>query len=176
MKDGLWVAMALDVVSRTYLRLGYYDKARKYLYPALNHASNLVTYCEERGKEKGSKEISGDKQHLWTPLSVCQYIKDAFWFEDEKGVHLFSGICPNWFINKKDLGVENLKTHFGNASIKMNRNDEIINVSIQTERPLNVDIFVHYFDSDNNDCVKTIKGNNKTIIEFVINNNGGENL
>lgn len=67
-KEGLWVAMALCNFARTYLRLGEYELAKKYLYPALNHASKFVTWCEERGAEKNSKTITGDLQHLWTPV------------------------------------------------------------------------------------------------------------
>ncbi len=143
MKDGLWVAMALGSLARTYLRMGFYEKARAYLYPALNHASPLITYCEERGWEKNSERISGDKQHLWTPLSVCQYMVDAAYFSFNGETHLLAGICPEWIENGDLFAVENLKTPFGNMTLSLQKQKEAYCFSVETERPMTGKTVLH---------------------------------
>ncbi|MBR5187351.1 MAG: hypothetical protein IKW18_02670 [Clostridia bacterium] len=143
MKDGLWVAMALGSLARTYLRMGFYEKARAYLYPALNHASPLITYCEERGWEKNSERISGDKQHLWTPLSVCQYMVDAVYFSFQGETHLLAGICPEWIENSDIFAVENLKTPFGNMNLSIQKGTDSYNFSVETERPMTGKTVLH---------------------------------
>jgi tetratricopeptide (TPR) repeat protein len=142
-KQGLWVAMALNNFARAYLRMGKFDEARKFLYPALNHASLFVTWCEERGAEKGSKEISGDLQHLWTPLSVCQYLTEALFFEDEKAVHICAGICPEWLAEGKKIAVKGYKSHYGNTDFVIeNRNGEFY-YELKTERPIEKEILMY---------------------------------
>ena len=143
MKDGLWVAMALGCLARTYLRMGLYEKARAYLYPTLNHASPFVTYCEERGWEKNSERISGDKQHLWTPLSVCQYMVDAVYLSFTGENHLLAGICPEWLENGALFAVENLKTPFGNMTLSIQKETEAYCFSVETERPMTGKTVLH---------------------------------
>lgn len=141
-KDGIWVAMALGSIARTYLRLGMYQQARKYLYPALNHASPYVTYCEERGSEKGSDDKTGDNQHLWTPLSVCQYMTDAFWFEEDE-IHICAGILPEWLLEGKRVGLSGLKTHYGNTDLSLTYEDGKFTFRLQTERPMERNMILH---------------------------------
>ena len=136
MKDGLWVAMALGSLARTYLRMGFYEKARAYLYPALNHASPFITYCEERGWEKNSERISGDKQHLWTPLSVCQYMVDAAYFSEGDTTHFLAGICPEWIENGDAFAVDGLRTKFGKTKFSIRKESEGYRFSLETERAL----------------------------------------
>lgn len=143
MKDGLWVAMALGSLARTYLRMGFYEKARAYLYPALNHASPLVTYCEERGWEKNSERISGDKQHLWTPLSICQYMVDAVYFSFRNETHFLAGICPEWLENGDLFAVENLKTPFGNMNLSIQKGADSYRFAVETERPMTGKTVLH---------------------------------
>ena len=141
-RDGLWVAMALGSIARTYLRLGLYKEARKYLYPALDHASPFVTYCEERGGEKKSARKTGDLHHLWTPLSVCQYMVDAFWFE-EKEVHVCAGIVPEWLTEGKRIALSGLKTHYGATDILVTLESGEVTLTVKTERPMEKDVMFH---------------------------------
>ncbi|MBQ8495968.1 MAG: hypothetical protein IJ489_00735 [Clostridia bacterium] len=142
MKDGLWIAMALGMIARSYLRLGLYKEARKYLYPALNHASPFVTYCEERGGEKGTTKKSGDLQHLWTPLSIGQYMTDAFWFEDDV-IHVFAGILPEWLIEGKKIGLYGFRTHYGKTDISITCDDGTYSFELKTERPMEKKMILH---------------------------------
>ena len=123
MKDGLWVAMALDNVAASYLRMGEYDRAAKYFYPTLNHASPLVTWCEERGTEKGSTAAGGDLQHLWTPVAVCRFMRDMMVFEQyqagKSSLQLASATDRSWLGGGSEVGVENASTHFGTVSYSM---------------------------------------------------------
>ena len=143
MKEGLWVAMALSNFARTYLRMGKYQLAKNYLYPALNHASPFVTWCEERGSEKDTKETSGDNQHLWTPLSVCQYITDALYFEDEDNIHLLAGAMPNWLLENKKLSVKGLYTPYGKLDLSIKNKDLTYNVNIKTQKEITKNIILH---------------------------------
>ncbi len=143
MKDGLWVAMALSNVARAYLRMGMYEEARKYLYPALNHASPLVTWCEERGAQANSEKISGDKQHLWTPLSVCQYLTEALFFEDESCVHICAGICPEWLSEGKEISVKGYRSHYGTTDFAVRNIGGEYTFDIKTERKIEKEILLH---------------------------------
>ena len=142
-KEGLWVAMALNNFARAYLRMGKFEDARKFLYPALNHASPFVTWCEERGAEKGSKEITGDRQHLWTPLSVCQYLTEALFFEDDKAVHICAGICPEWLAEGKKIAVKGYKSHYGNTDFVIENRNGAFHYRLRTERPIEKEILVY---------------------------------
>ena len=142
MRDGIWVAMALGMIARSYLRLGLYKEARKYLYPALNHASPFVTYCEERGGEKGTTKKSGDLQHLWTPLSIGQYMTDAFWFEDDI-IHVCSGILPEWLTEGKKIGLYGFCTHYGKMDMSVTYDDGVYEFTLRTERPMEKKLILH---------------------------------
>ena len=143
MKDGLWVAMALSNVARAYLRMGMYEEARKYLYPALNHASPFVTWCEERGAEKDSAKISGDKQHLWTPLSVGQYLTEALFFENENAVHICAGACPEWLSEGKEISVKGFYSHYGKTDFAVRNIGGEYTFDIKTERKIEKEIHLH---------------------------------
>jgi tetratricopeptide (TPR) repeat protein len=143
MKQGLWVAMALSNLARAYLRMGLYKEARKYLYPALNHASPFVTWCEERGAEKDSAQISGDKQHLWTPLSICQYLTEALFFEDEEAVHVCAGACPEWLSEGKEISVKGFYSHYGKTDFAVRNVGGEYTFDIKTERKIEKEICLH---------------------------------
>ena len=143
MKDGLWVAMALSNFARAYLRMGKYDSAKKYLYPALNHASPFVTWCEERGGEKNTSELSGDRQHLWTPLSVLQYTVDSLFFENEKDIHILAGAIPCWLLDNKKISVKNLCTPYGKMEFTVKNNGTTYSVNIKTQREITKNIILH---------------------------------
>lgn len=143
MRDGLWVAMALSNVARAYLRMKSFPEPEKYLYPALNHASPFVTWCEERGSEAGAAKISGDKQHLWTPLSVCQYLTEALFYEDDKAVHICAGILPEWLSDGKEISVRGYRSHYGKTDFTVKNTGNDYTFSISTERMIEKEILVH---------------------------------
>ena len=143
MRDGLWVAMALSNVARAYLRMKSFPEPEKYLYPALNHASPFVTWCEERGAEAGAAKISGDKQHLWTPLSVCQYLTEALFYEDDKAVHICAGILPEWLSDGKEISVRGYRSHYGKTDFTVKNTGNDYTFSISTERMIEKEILVH---------------------------------
>jgi hypothetical protein len=119
MKDGLWVAMALDNIASAYLRMGEFDKASQYFYPVLNHASPLVTWCEERGVEKDATTTSGDLQHAWTPISVCHFLREMMILEEVGTLHLSAATPRDWLGSGRTVGVKNAPTHFGTVSWSM---------------------------------------------------------
>lgn len=148
MHDGVWVAMSLNDMARTYLRMGEYETARKYLYPVLNHATPVVTWCEERGSEKNSERKSGDWQHLWTPLAVTQYITEALCFEDDDTMHLMAGIMPEWIGNDKKINVEGYITSLGKTDISLKNRDGYYIFKMKTERKPNKKIILHLPDKE----------------------------
>ncbi len=134
MKEGLWVAMALDNFASAYLRMGLYDDASALLYPVLNHASRFVTYCEERGAEAGSTEKSGDMQHLWTPLSVCAYMLDAVCFSDDSTIHLCSGLPRELLDEGKEISVKGLCTELGKMNLEIKHQNGMISWDVSFDR------------------------------------------
>lgn len=121
MKNGLWVAIALDNISTAYIKAGKGDEAVKYLYPSVNHASPLMTWCEERGMEQDSKEVSGDKQHLWTPLAVCRYIRDALCYNRGDYLALASGTPREWLCVNGKIGINNACVYGGTLTYSLLR-------------------------------------------------------
>ena len=88
MKDGMWVAIALDNVAEAHLARDEGDAAIRLLYATLNHGTPLYTWCEERGKEPNTTKTSGDRQHLWTPVAVVRFLRDALVMEQNDQLHL----------------------------------------------------------------------------------------
>ncbi len=119
MPDGTWPAISLDNLAETHLVRGESDPAIAYLYSTLNHGTPLYTWCEERGLEPGSKKTSGDRQHLWTPLSVVRYLRDALVMEQGADLHLALGTARTWLEEGKTLGMENAPTHFGEVRYQL---------------------------------------------------------
>lgn len=119
MKDGAWVAITLDNLAEALLIRGEADRAASYLYSTLNHGTPLYSWCEERGQEPGTKKTSGDRQHLWTPLAVVRYVRDAMVLERDTTLHLAAGTARSWLEPGKTLGVANAPTHFGNVSYRV---------------------------------------------------------
>ena len=116
MKDGMWVAITLDNLAEALLLRNEGDAAARYLYATLNHGTPLFSWCEERGQPPGAKDCSGDRQHLWTPVAVGRFIRDALIMEDRDTLHLALGAARQWLGSGKPLGVANAPTHFGPVS------------------------------------------------------------
>jgi len=124
MNDGYWVGLTLDNIAQAYLACGNGDVASRYLYPVLNSGTPLVTWCEERGMEAGSTKVSGDRQHLWTPLAICRYIRDSMVMEREDGLELASGTPIEWLSSGDPLGIADAPTHFGTVSFNIKYDKE----------------------------------------------------
>jgi hypothetical protein len=129
--DGMWVAITLDNIAETHLVKRNGDVAAKYFYATLNHATPLYTWCEERGQEPNTTACSGDRQHLWTPVSVVRAFRDMMVFEDYPAVgdttsrsslQLALGTDRDWLGSGYEIGVENAPTHFGTVSYSMKYN------------------------------------------------------
>ena len=119
MKDGMWVAITLDNLAEVLLLRNEGDAAARYLYATLNHATPLLSWCEERGQEPGAKDCTGDRQHLWTPVAVARYIRDALVMEDGDALHLARGTARQWLDSGKTLGCRGIRSHFGPVSLEM---------------------------------------------------------
>lgn len=140
--DGCWVAIALDNISSAYLKMGDGDEASKYLYPTLNHATPFYTWCEERGKEPNTTVTSGDKQHLWTPVAVCRYIRDAMIVDKDDSIVIASGTPRSWLDVGKTVGVKNAVTYHGKVDYSVSRlNCEQLQINIKAEKYSEVKFF-----------------------------------
>jgi hypothetical protein len=113
MKDGMWVAIALDNFAEAHLARDEGDAAIKLLYATLNHGTPLYTWCEERGQEPNTEKTSGDRQHLWTPVAVVRFLRDALVMEEDDHLHLARGIDRSWLASGREVGIEDASTHFG---------------------------------------------------------------
>jgi len=115
MEDGLWVAIALDNLAETHLLRGDGDASARYLYAALNHGTPLYSWCEERGPEPGTLRTMGDRQHIWTPVSVARLLRDSLVFEEGDTLCLARGADRSW-LARGPLGGSGLGSHFGPVS------------------------------------------------------------
>jgi hypothetical protein len=115
-KDGMWVALSLDNFAEAYLYRRETEKASKLLYATINHGTPFYTWCEERGQEPGSTTTSGDLEHLWTPVALVRYIREALVLEDGDSLHLALGADSIWVNSHKNIGVEDAPSPFGKIS------------------------------------------------------------
>ncbi len=118
MKDGMWVAISLDNVAEAHLVRNEGDTAIKLLYATLNHGTPLYTWCEERGEEVNTDKTSGDRQHLWTPVAVVRFLRDALVMEQDDHLHLARGIERTWLESGQEVGIEDAPTHFGTLTYR----------------------------------------------------------
>lgn len=131
MKDGMWVAITLDNLAEVLLRRGEGDRAASYLYSTLNHGTPLITWCEERGQEPGAKECSGDRQHLWTPVAVARFLRDALVLEDGDALHLACGTDRSWLQPGREIAVTDAPTWFGPVSYRLGAEQDKITATVQ---------------------------------------------
>ena len=134
MEDGTWAAITLDNLAEAHLMRGEGDASAGYLYSTLNHATPLVTWCEERGLEPGSSKTSGDRQHLWTPLAVVRLIRDSLVMEQDSELHLAAGTARHWLAPGSAIGVQEAATHFGNMSYRLTSSAEALRATIDPPR------------------------------------------
>ena len=119
MADGMWVAITLDNIAEAHLARGEGDAAAAYLYATLNHGTPLLTWCEERGQEPGTTKVSGDRQHLWTPVAVVRALRDMFVMEQPDALHLAIGTDRAWLGSGEPVGITGAPSHFGRISYEM---------------------------------------------------------
>lgn len=117
MPDGMWVAITLDNLAETLLWRNEGDAATDYLYATLNHATPLITWCEERGQQPGTPDCAGDRQHLWTPVAVVRYLRDALLMEQGDTLHLARGVARDWL--RGPVGIANGGSCFGALSYSL---------------------------------------------------------
>ena len=117
--DGMWVAITLDNVAEAHLARGNGDAAAEYVYATLNHGTPLYTWCEERGQEPGSTKITGDRQHLWTPVAVVRALRDCLVMERDGGLEMALGIPRAWLASGEPVGIDDAPTQFGALSYQM---------------------------------------------------------
>ncbi len=129
MTDGMWVAITLDNIAAAHLARGNGDAAAEYLYATLNHGTPLYSWCEERGQQPGTDKISGDRQHLWTPVAVVRAVRDCLVMEQGDGLHLALGASRGWLASGEPMGVVNAPTHFGRVSYELRYDAESRRVS-----------------------------------------------
>ena len=125
MPEGMWVAITLNDFAEVHLARNEGSIANDFLYATLNHGTPLYTWCEERGQFPDTKEIAGDRQHLWTPVAVVRAIRDILIMEDRNTLHLMRGIAKGWLMSGEYLGIENAPSHFGDISYKVKYNKSI---------------------------------------------------
>lgn len=117
--NGMWVAIALDNLAEVHLVRNEGDEAAALLYATLNHATPLITWCEERGPEPGAKEVTGDRQHLWTPVAVVREVRDSLVMEQGNTLCLARGIDRDWLADGKSVGITDAPTHWGRVSYEV---------------------------------------------------------
>lgn len=147
MPDGTWVAITLDNVAEAHLALGHGDAAADYLIATLNHATPLVTWCEERGPEPGASQCTGDRQHLWTPVAVVRCLRDCLVRERGDRLELSLGTPRDWLGSGRPVGVTGAPTHFGPVSFAARydaeRGDVVGRVTFpRRRRPAEVRLFI----------------------------------
>lgn len=119
MPEGMWVAISLNDFAEAHLVRNEGDAANALLYATLNHGTPLYTWCEERGQDPGSKETSGDLQHLWTPEAVVRCTRDILIMEEGNTLHLLRGIARGWLVSGENVGIERASSRFGEISFKV---------------------------------------------------------
>lgn len=117
--NGMWVAISLDNLAEVHLVRNEGDEAAALLYATLNHATPLTTWCEERGPEPGAKEITGDRQHLWTPVAVVRAVRDSLVMENGDALYLARGTDRDWLAGGRPVGITDAPTHFGRVTYTM---------------------------------------------------------
>ncbi len=168
MEDGAWVAITVDMVAEAHLALGHGDTAIAYLYSSLNHGTPMYTWCEERGQEPGTKKTSGDRQHLWTPVAVVRFLRDALVMEQPDGLHLGLAAARSWMQQGQSVGVRQAPTHFGEVTyqIKSDVENRVIRAELTSpdrEQPKAIILHLRHPDGK---LMRRVTLNGKPIQDF----------
>ncbi len=168
LKGGLWVAMAIDNLAYAHIARQEYDEAANYLYPTLNHATPLFTWCEERLPEPGSKTITGDLQHTWTPHIVNRFLRDSLLMEIENSLHIASAIPREWLSTGQRIGTERANTQFGLVDYSVIRESEEVlkfNFSL-IERVKPAEVILHLRIPEKNKKFSCLSNNSDSIFNI----------
>lgn len=151
LKGGLWMAMALDQLSYAHIERGEYDAAADYLLPTLNHGTPFYSWCEERLPEANAEKVTGDRQHLWTPVAVGKFLRDTMVFEETPcgqspiALRIAMTTMRSWLAEDGIMGIENAVTAFGKLSYSITRSGKTVQavLSFDGSKPLPKQIFLH---------------------------------
>lgn len=136
MKDGCWINVSLNNVAVADIGYGKTDTALGYFLSAINYASPLTSWPEERGIEAGSTKLSGDRQHVWTPAEICHYMYNSITRNDDDVLHLFESIDRDWLDVGEEIMAENVVTSQGKMNLSARRiSDNTLSVSIKSFEP-----------------------------------------
>jgi hypothetical protein len=118
-KDGLWIAVVLDNLGMVYLARGEADKFTRQLYAAVNHASDLNTWPEERNERPGTTMVTGDRQHIWTSGAFVMALRSALVVERGDELCIGMGMPREWLASGRPVRVTGAPTAFGPTSFEL---------------------------------------------------------
>jgi len=118
-QEGLWTAVVLDNLGMVYLARGEADKFACQLYAAVNHASLLDTWPEERDVRPGTTMVTGDRQHIWTSGSFLTALRAALVVERGETLCLGTGLPREWLASGRPIRVTGAPTAFGPTSFDL---------------------------------------------------------
>ncbi len=118
-KEGLWIAVVLDNVGMVYLARGEADKFARQLYAAVNHASLLDTWPEERHQRPGTTTVTGDRQHIWTSGALVTALRAALVLERDDALCIGMGMPRQWLASGRAVRVAGAPTAFGRTSFEL---------------------------------------------------------
>ncbi len=121
-KEGLWIAVVLDNLGMVYLARGDADKFAEQLYAAVNHASRLDTWPEERQEHPGTTTVTGDRQHIWTSGAFVTALRAALVLETGDALCIGRGLPREWLASGKAVRVANAPTACGRISFELRYN------------------------------------------------------
>lgn len=130
-KGGLWVAVAVDNISVVSLLRGERQRVMDYLYAAINHATPFISWCEERTPERNAAKRTGDLQHQWTPLAICNSVTNSLLFSGEDGLYVGWGYDEQW---RGSYGIRDCLTHWGRASFSGELSENEITITVGLEK------------------------------------------
>lgn len=136
MKGGLWAAIAVDNLSYVSILRGETQRMMDYLYAVANHATPLVTWCEERMPEPQAQQRSGDLQHSWTPIAVCKTVLASMAFSYHDTLYLACGLDESWIAEGASVSVGGLGTYWGKVSFDLQTGETMkLQVKLEGELP-----------------------------------------
>ena len=74
--------------------------------------------AKSAGRKPNTDKTSGDRQHLWTPVAVVRFLRDALVMEQDDQLHLARGIERTWLESGQEVGIEDAPTHFGTLTYR----------------------------------------------------------
>lgn len=119
MKGGIWAAIAIDSLTYVSILRGETRRMTDYLYAVANHATPLVSWCEERMPEPQAQKRSGDLQHSWTPIAVCKTVIASAAFSFRNTLYLGCGYDRDWKKLGRPMTAQGLRTNWGKTDFEL---------------------------------------------------------